>query len=82
MTESLIDFARSFDEAKRPVLDDIHPHAAEIVHGWLSDMFYAADAGDGHAVASIAERVNRKIDDEVAWQRHKQQFAQRGAASG
>jgi len=71
----LIDFAFTFIEQTRKGY--VHPAGATWINGWLCEMRDAAINGDAVAVADLARRVTRKIEQERHWAAESEASARR-----
>jgi len=72
----LIDFAFTFIEQTRKGY--VHPAGATWINGWLCEMRDAAINGDAVAVADLAHRINRKLEQERRWAAESLASARRG----
>lgn len=74
--ESLTESARAFADAKQPLLGQIDARAAARCRELLNEMLAAANAGDAAQVKRFAERINSNLQDELAWQLHRERHVQ------
>ena len=81
-SDTLMDFARSFAEAKQPLLNTIPPLAAIAIACWLSDMVTSAQENDVARVHRIATRINQTLEDELFWLQYHGQHSCEGMHHG